>query len=381
MYQRVHPTESLYIHWPFCPYKCHFCPFVALASHDHFMPEYHAALKAEIVAFTAESRETIRTIYFGGGTPSTYPEDLLLDMSGILEKSFALVPDVEVTLEVNPGTVTREKLLAWQKAGINRLSVGVQSLNDQVLKNLNRHQAARDVYQFLELAAPLFENISVDLILGLPGIADAEWQRYLTEIVQWPIKHLSMYFLTVHENTPLYFGVQQKKFDLPADERVVQLYEWSVKEVEKYGFEQYEISNFARPGFRSRHNSVYWQRKPYKGFGLGACSFDGSNRFQNEKNLLTYLKKAQSGNDLGISAETLSTEQVMLEELMLGMRQREGYNLMRLVLPEKRAALSLELAALEQAGYLQVQGEIIFMTPLGLAVENEMVVRLARLCE
>jgi oxygen-independent coproporphyrinogen-3 oxidase len=382
-YQRLVPTQSLYLHWPFCLYKCHFCPFVALAAHDQYMDVYHLALCEEIKKFAAAGTESIDTIYLGGGTPSTYPSHLLLDTFGILKESFNFSPNIEVTLEVNPGTVTQERLLAWSKAGINRLSVGVQSLNDKVLKDLNRHQAARDVEQLMQAASPLFENISVDLILGLPGIADDEWKSYLSHVVSWPIKHLSMYFLTVHENTPLYFGVKQQKFLLPPDDAVVALYEWSVAFLAGHGFEQYEISNFARPGFASKHNSVYWQRKPYKGFGLGACSFDGYSRFQNDKNLLSYLKKATERQPLVVFKEELTAEQIRLETCMLNMRLRSGFDVRKFLdesSPVARKAVYELLHDMYAQGYITLDGSIVTMTARGLSVENELVVRLSDMC-
>lgn len=383
-YSRQLPTRSLYLHWPFCPYKCHFCPFVALAAHDHYMGQYHDALVQEIKTFAHSApTEQIDTIYMGGGTPSTYPPELLLDTFGILNKSFKLSTNIEITLEVNPGTVTPEKIKAWADAGINRLSLGVQSLNDSVLKNLNRHQAAADVDSFMELAAPFFENISVDLILGLPGIADEEWKSYLKTVVTWPIRHISMYFLTVHENTPLYFGVKKQKFLLPPEDAVVKLYEWSVEYLAAHGFEQYEVSNFARAGHKSRHNSIYWQRLPYKGFGLGACSFDGLRRFQNDKNLLSYLKKASEEQSVIGFTEELKPEQAALEECMLGMRIAQGFEISKLLqyaLPERHELVWQLLRDMEEREYLAIANEKIYMTARGLSVENELVVRLARTC-
>ncbi len=204
-------VESLYIHWPFCPYKCHFCPFVALAGHDAFMERYHKALSAEIERYAREhkSSQPLQTLFFGGGTPSTYPPHLLLDMFGTLNNVFTFASDAEISLEVNPGTVTQEKIETWKHVGINRLSIGVQSLNDGVLKRLNRHQSLADVISLFEMATPLFDNISVDMILGLPDVSVQEWKDSLLKIVQWPIKHLSLLFLTVHEDTPLYFGVKK----------------------------------------------------------------------------------------------------------------------------------------------------------------------------
>ena len=292
MHYNLHTkTASLYIHWPFCPYKCHFCPFVALASHDQFMEQYHKALIAEIEQFVDKQSQVvpIKTIHFGGGTPSTYPLVLLLDMMSILNKRFVIEPDVEIALEVNPGTVSLEKIRVWRNVGINRLSIGVQGIDDKVLQSLNRHQTTDQVIDLLTNAAAFFDNISVDLILGLPGISGEHWKLLIMRAVQWPLVHISIYFLTIHENTPLYFKVQANQVSLPDDQEVVALYEWTCDTLAKHGFEQYELSNFARPGYASKHNTAYWNRDAYKGFGIGACSFDGQYRFQNEKNIMKYM--------------------------------------------------------------------------------------------
>ncbi len=375
-------TRSLYLHWPFCPYKCHFCPFVALASHDQYMLQYHEALKKEIVSFGQKMgrKQQLDTIFIGGGTPSTYPIPALLDTSGTLRTWFAFDDTCEISLEVNPGTVTKEKLLGWKQAGINRLSIGVQSLKDEVLKKLNRFQTAGDVYALLNEAQPLFDNMSVDLIVGLPGVTASEWKAIVQEVVTWPIRHVSVYFLSVHENTPLYFGVKAKKITLPHDDEVVDLYYWTVDTLGAHGFMQYEISNFAQPGYESRHNTAYWERKPYKGFGLGACSFDGAGRFQNQKNLMTYLQNNELDQDCTIFAEELTREQIQLERVMLGMRRAQGISLLQLC--EGLSSIEEEkifetIGWLRDNKFIKQAGDHIILTPAGLAVENEIVVKLS----
>ncbi|MBY0110340.1 MAG: radical SAM family heme chaperone HemW [Candidatus Babeliaceae bacterium] len=379
-------VASLYIHWPFCPYKCHFCPFVALASHDEYMGQYHRALTKEIMLYGEYANKVpIKTIFFGGGTPSTYPPDLLLDTFGILKSTFELDATCEITLEVNPGTVTQEKIQAWKRAGITRLSIGVQSLNNTVLSSLNRHQKAADVIELLNQAAPHFQVLSVDLILGLPGISLSEWQELIKTAVGWPIKHISVYFLTVHEDTPLYYGVARKKIKLPTDDVMVDTYHWTAQVLEEHGFMQYEISNFARNGFESRHNSVYWKRLPYKGFGMGACSFDGTSRFQTEKNLMNYLNIVEKANSmqelekLSIVSEMLTENQVWIEELMLGLRQKNGISwsvLHEKLSPEKLEFFKSKIDEFVGLGYIINDQQRFWLTTVGRAVENEIVVAL-----
>lgn len=347
------------------------------------MEQYHKALCTEIEQFGAQYQgaRSINTIFMGGGTPSTYPPHLLLDMFGTLRKVFAFSQTSEVSIEVNPGTVSKEKLTVWKQIGINRLSIGVQSLNDAVLKNLNRHQTAASVFDLLDQAAPLFDNISIDLILGLPDVSPAEWQKLIQRVVTFPIKHISVYFLTVHEDTPLYFKVNTNRIALPSDATMVALYHWTVDTLAAHGFMQYELSNFAQEGYESRHNSVYWDRKPYKAFGLGACSFDGNQRFQNEKNLLRYLEKVERGHDVTIFAELLTPEQKHLEKLMLGLRRRVGVAL-ETILADLTASQQHQfkntVKVLQQKQLLEQHDGIVRLTPAGLVVENEVITQLTR---
>lgn len=376
-------TRSLYIHWPFCPYKCHFCPFVALASHDQFMERYHRALISEIEKFSATYQGTreIDTLFFGGGTPSTYPDDLLLDTFDTLKKQFSFSKDSEVSIEVNPGTVRTEQLALWKSLGMNRLSIGVQSLKDRVLQKLNRMQSAEQVTSLLNVAPQHISNLSVDLILGLPDVSQDEWKELIEKAVTWPIKHISVYFLTVHEDTPLYFKVTTNRVTLPTDETMVQLYEWTVQKLADHGFERYELSNFCRSGYESRHNSVYWNRKPYKAFGLGACSFDGQKRFQNEKNLMKYMDGIEKQQEVISFYETLTPDQIHLERLMLGLRQKRGVawdELSEHVSQKKHAALRHMLERFENNGLVDKKNGRYVLTTAGMAVENEIISQLSK---
>ncbi len=375
-------TRSLYIHWPFCPYKCHFCPFVAIASQDRFMDRYHAALMKEMLLYAQQSpsKQALDTVFMGGGTPSTWPDNLLLDMFGTLRNVFLLSENAEISIEVNPGTVRPEQLLLWKSIGINRLSIGVQSLKDSVLNNLNRKQSSADVFWVIEQASKSFANISIDLILGLPGVSEQDWKELLQQVVTWPIVHVSIYFLTVHEETPLYYRVKKNEVSLTPDDAMVDLYQWSVDFLQQHGLLQYEISNFAREGFQSRHNSVYWDRKPYKGIGLGACSFDGNSRSQNQKQLMKYMNDIDAGNEVTIFSETLTSNQAFLERVMLGLRRSQGLDLLDLMkdLNEAQQQIMNEsIAMLQEHNFLKNNNNRIILTPAGLAVQNDIAARLS----
>jgi oxygen-independent coproporphyrinogen-3 oxidase len=375
-------TRSLYVHWPFCPYKCHFCPFVALASQDHLMARYHAALIKEIKNFAqmCGSNRTIDTVHFGGGTPSTYPNNLLLDMVGILRDRYCISPVAEIAFEVNPGTVCLEQVALWADLGINRLSIGIQSLKDSVLKKLNRNQTAEQVYTLLGYLDGIFENVSIDLIIGLPDVTSEEWESLIEQVLKWPIRHISVYFLTVHEETPLYFKVKANQVVLPGDDEVVALYRWTCDTLAQYGFIQYELSNFAKPGYESRHNTAYWDRSPYRGFGIGACSFDGKYRLQNEKNIMRYMHSIENNETVVVFSEELTQEQIRLERLMLGLRRPRGV-LWEIVIEgcssvgQQKAVMAAQ--RLERERFIEWVGDAIRLTPQGLAVENEVLVQLS----
>lgn len=334
----------------------------------------------DFFAQSVDHRLSLDTIFFGGGTPSTYPDELLLDTFDKLKGTFDIIDDAEVSIEVNPGTVSPKQLVLWKELGINRLSIGVQSLKDSVLKKLNRMQSEHDVRALLAKASELFQNISVDLILGLPGIDDGEWKALLAQVVAWPLMHVSIYFLTVHEDTRLYFDIEQKKVVLPTDDSLVTLYHWSVSFLKRHGFEQYETSNFARPGYRCRHNFAYWERKSYKGFGLGACSFDGKFRFQNCKNLTSYMERAERGASVVDFAEKLTGEQVYLETIMLGLRRAEGVALevlFRGLSDDRKARLTENISWLKSRKYLHEKAGRLMLTPIALVVQNEVAVKLS----
>jgi oxygen-independent coproporphyrinogen-3 oxidase len=340
------------------------------------MGAYHAALKKELIRFAqAQERPVpLKTIYIGGGTPSTWPDELLLDMFATLRTTFDMSSISEITIEANPGTVRIEQIPVWQQVGITRISVGVQSLNDTVLQNLNRQQSAAQVRELISQLAGQYHSVSVDIIVGLPGVSDQEWKTFIAELVTWPITHVSMYFLSVHEGTPLYFRVARKQLVLPPDEGTVDLYYWSVNALAEGGFEQYEVSSFAKPGYESQHNQVYWDRKPFKGVGIGAWSFDGNNRIQNEKNIVHYMNAQQEGKEAVFSGETLSEEAARLERIMLGLRRKNGFLLtdaLEGLSQEQHELFYSRLAALQEKNIVHVSQERVALTATSLALENE----------
>jgi oxygen-independent coproporphyrinogen III oxidase len=375
-------TKSLYIHWPFCAYKCDFCPFVSFAGMNNFMARYNSALLQEIECFFAENKAKkceLETIFIGGGTPSTWPDDLILDTFGRLNSVISVSENIEFTIEVNPGTVRESQFEIFKSIGVNRFSVGVQSLNDSVLKNLNRFQKAQDVYSLLDRAKNYFENISVDLILGLPGVSFEEWKNSLKIVVDLPIKHISVYFLTIYEKTPIYYKIESGEIDLIKDDEFVDIYNWSVDFLESNGFARYEISNFAKMGYECAHNKVYWDRKPYKGFGLAACSFDGTCRFQNHKDLLKYIESVERCEDTSEFCENLTEDQIRLEKIMLGLRTGKGVSRDQIfegLSKNQCELLEGRVAELKNKNFIYEKNGCFIISPLFLTIENEIVLEL-----
>jgi oxygen-independent coproporphyrinogen-3 oxidase len=301
-------------------------------------------------------------------------------MLGILRKNCEITKETEITIEVNPGTVRLEQLGLWKTLGINRISIGVQSLNTRVLHSLNRRQSVEDVAFVVQHASQYCDRVSVDLIIGLPGVTEDEWKTLVHTVMQWPIQHVSIYFLTIHENTLLYFRVKQKTVSLPCDDAVVDMYMWTVDTLSQYGFNQYEISSFAKAGCESRHNKTYWQRKPFKGFGLGACSFDGHSRTQNEKTFMKYMQSLEMSQDVTVFSETLTQEDVRLEKMMLAIRTVKGLSHGELIdglNDHQQQQVDKLIDVLCERNLLIMRDGRLVLTPAGLAMEHDIASRLS----
>lgn len=317
---------GIYIHIPFCRQACHYCNFHFTTS-LRYKDQVVAAIGKEIeLQKEYLSNETVETIYFGGGTPSLLSiEDAIL----ILEKTsriFNIAPDPEITLEANPDDITEEKLTGWKDAGINRLSIGVQSFFEEDLQWMNRAHNARQAMDNLQLAKKHFHNITIDLIYGTPGLTDEKWKQNADTAIALGIPHLSCYALTVESKTPLHKLIRHhKKEDINPDKQSKQfllLMQWA----EEAGYEHYEISNFARPGWRSRHNSSYWGGGKYLGLGPSAHSFNGTERQWNISNNSTYIAALQK-DELVFEKEILTPVQQLNEYIMTSLRTMEGLNL------------------------------------------------------
>jgi len=377
---------GVYIHFPFCVTKCTYCAFVtrsydangaarylaALETELRHFPETCAAVPLEFATFQAD------TLYFGGGTPSRMTPSQLARLLLASRSVFDFAPDTEITLEVNPGDAEPERLEACRNLGINRLSLGVQSFFDRDLALAGRDhdaQAARRAVQMARRAG--FDNLSLDLIAGLPGQTLTDWRTNLLEALALEPEHLSLYLLEVKEGTTLARQLAAGRLPLPDDDLAAEMYLLTLELLGEAGFEAYEISNFARPGYRARHNLKYWQDLPYAAFGVGAHGYDGGERYWNTDRLEDYFTAIDDRHHAVVARTRRTSHERWHEALMLGLRLDEGVDPGRLQsgygvdLWRDYAAVIQELQA---AGLLTVTDARLRLTPRGRLLANEVFV-------
>ena len=354
---------GIYIHIPFCRQACHYCNFHFTTSLKRKNELIAALLKEIELGKGYLPGETVETIYFGGGTPSLLQiEDLGLQIDKMKE-SFILPANAEITIETNPDDITEEKLQGWKSIGINRLSIGIQSFFEEDLQWMNRAHSAQQATDNLKLATRNFNNITVDLIYGTPLLTNEKWKRNVDLAIAAGIPHLSCYALTVEPKTPLYKMIKENQAaDVNPDKQSAQfllLMQW----MEEAGYEHYEISNFAKPGYRSRHNSSYWQGKNYLGIGPSAHSFNGTSRQWNVSNNSIYIESINKGI-IPCQKEILSPTQKLNEYIMTSLRTIEGLDLVHV---EERAAFELRVAGKKhvERGSVIIENDFLKLTREG----------------
>ena len=316
---------GIYIHIPFCRSKCDYCDFYSVAGQEARMDEYQKALMAHMKETAPQTKGwQIDTVYFGGGTPSFYGEKRLRELLRLINKRFDLSKDAEITVECNPDSVDLKMLQALHKAGVNRLSLGVQSACDRELQCVHRPHTFEQAVQAVELARTAkFHNLSLDLIYGLPGQTAEGWQDTVERALALKPEHLSCYGLKVEPGTPLDYRVSRGE-QLPDDDAQADMYLWTVDRLAREGYRQYEISNFARTGFQSRHNLKYWMSHPYIGFGSGAHSDFGGRRYSFLRDLEGYIAGVLNGGTLIDSSDLIPARERGSEYLMLRLRTTRG---------------------------------------------------------
>ena len=318
---------GVYIHIPFCRKACNYCDFHFSTSLG-YKEELIKCIKEELQIRKIELQTPISSIYFGGGTPSILSENEIKELIDQCRKNYEVSKDVEITLEANPEDLTIDLIKGFARSGINRLSIGIQSFQDNILNWMNRSHTAEQAISCIKNAKDVgIINISADIIYGIPKSLNRDWDKEVLKLLELDIPHISAYNLTVEEKTALHKWVNEKKQVMPEQEACNLEYEALVKSLNYAGYEQYEVSNFSMEGFRSRHNSAYWDRAPYLGIGPSAHSFDGNRvRKWNVSNNIKYIKSINSGA-LNSSKETLSELDIANELILLGTRTIFGVSI------------------------------------------------------
>jgi len=375
-------TAGIYIHIPFCISKCPYCSFTSFTSEKIPEKEYINAILKEI---ETRCRETdipdIGTVYFGGGTPSLISPGGISAILSAIAENFKLT-NPETTIEVNPGTVDLEKLKGYRNAGITRLSIGVQSFNDRLLVNLGRSHSRKDALNTLESAGKAgFDNTGIDLIHSIEGESLQDWEDDLKEAVSLHPEHISAYNLTIEEGTPFHHSQEKGLLYLPQEEEQTEMLLTTIEILCSAGYEHYEVSNYAMPGFRSQHNQIYWNGGDYLGIGVSAHSYIRKGwgiRRANSSNLTEYLNLINNKGTAVVDEEILSKEKAMGEAVFLGLRMMEGIVLNDF---ESRFGTGIETAFTNAVEELRTEGFLIYdkdnlkLTRKGLLFYNDVAIR------
>ena len=370
---------ELYLHIPFCVRKCAYCDFLSAPATPSVQEAYVNALKQEIRSFPKKEKYRVRTVFFGGGTPSILLPQHICALMELMQQEFCFAPEAEVSLECNPGTADRAKLEAYRSCGINRLSFGLQSADDAELALLGRIHTWDDFCRTYEAARKAgFSNLNVDLMSALPGQSAKSWAHTLERVLAYRPEHISAYSLIIEEGTPFYERYHaddeiRSRGDrpqfLPSEEEEREMYRLTEQMLARAGMHRYEISNYALPGFDCLHNKGYWQGCSYAGFGLGASSLLSHVRYRNSASLEAYL----AGDFSGREAEALTAEDEMAEFMILGLRMMEGVSAAEFA---RRFGVSVSevygvvLAKQEKLGLLIKNGDRIYLSPRGIDLSN-----------
>lgn len=379
---------AIYVHIPFCIKKCAYCDFLSAPATSQVQARYMRALCLEISGFLEKEKKVLSeyevdSVFFGGGTPSILEAYSLAEVLKLLQKCLFFRRDAEITIECNPGTVTKDKLSVYKEAGINRVSLGLQSANNRELILLGRIHTWEDfLLSYRLFLATGFENINIDLISALPGQTLASYEETLKAAAALTPTHLSVYSLIIEEGTPFYQrygggdtteGKLSENERLPDEETERQMYVRTGEILRAAGYERYEISNYALPGKECRHNQSYWNRTEYIGFGLGAASFFGGCRFSNERELAQYIRLAERGDSVCAQKTRLSVKDGMEEFMFLGLRMMRGVSEEEFFKQFGRGMWEVYGKVLQKhisLGLLEKRGERIALTERGIDVSN-----------
>ena len=364
---------GLYIHIPFCIQKCKYCDFLSACGDDSEKQAYTDALLTEIQKASALCKDrTVSTVYIGGGTPTCLGEEKLVSVVNAVKSCFSLEKNCEFTVEANPETVTLKLMRALYDSGVNRISLGVQSLNDETLKKIGRvHDTIKVLESYAACRVSGFENINYDLIFALPDQSENEFLSDVENLLKLEPKHISLYSLQLEEGTPLFD--QRKKYTFADEDTEREMYYKAREILKEHGLNQYETSNFAVPGFESRHNERYWEQKEYLGLGLGASSYFNNVRYKNPGNMKNYIGFTENFIPLYKEYTELSEDEMQSEFIILGLRKTKGIKISDFNEKFEKDIYSLFGNVIEkhkQNGLLIEQDGCIFLSERGMDVSN-----------
>lgn len=362
----------LYIHIPFCIRKCIYCDFLSVTYDESYANEYVDALCRELV-LKKKSAGVLKTIYIGGGTPSILPEESFNQLFRSIRNNFEFSSEIEITAEANPGTINESKINTLLSIGINRISIGVQSFNDNELKTLGRIHSSEEAVKSIEMIKKAgINNFSIDLMYGIPGQSMDSWKDTLSRAVGFSPKHISSYELTPEKGTPLYKMIGVIK--MPDEELVLEMYNFAIAYLAHRGYEHYEISNFALQGFRCIHNMNYWNRGEYIGAGAGAHSFINGVRSKNTGDIKKYIETINNGVIPETESMRLTHTDEIKEFIFLGLRKTEGISISN----AKKLGMNIPDSCKEliDEEYLGVSGDYLRLTRKGIVISNTVIVKL-----
>lgn len=371
---------ELYVHIPFCVKKCAYCDFLSAPAGEKTREQYVDALIGEIGAYRdneVANNSVVTTIFFGGGTPSILEGSCVERAMVAIRSAFDVAADAEITIEANPGTVTKEKLETYRRAGINRISFGLQSTDNDALKILGRIHTYEEFLESYQLARDCgFDNINIDLISAIPKQTVAMWEQDLKRVAELDPEHISAYSLIIEHGTPFakfYGGDCEGECELPTEEDERLMYQRTEEVLETAGYHRYEISNYAKKGKECKHNLGYWERKNYLGLGLGASSFIDNVRFKNIDILPVYMEKSKNPEVMREEVEHLSLTEQMEETVFLGLRKMQGVSIdevRKQFGPVFEIRYSDNVRRMETEGLIVVEDGYFRLTKKGIDVSN-----------
>lgn len=384
--QQLLETISLYLHIPFCHTRCHYCDFNTYAGILPLREPYVRALLTEIgmagtIAQLPDGKpRRSRTIFFGGGTPSLLSVSQISRILNACNTNFAVDEDAEITMEANPGTLSQEQLIGLRAAGVNRLSMGAQSFDAELLKALGRIHSPKDITKAVyDARVAGFTSINVDFMFGLPGQTMSHWRETIDRALDLHIEHLSLYSLIIEEGTPFYTWTHEGRITPGDEDLCADMYEYADERLQEAGYKNYEISNWSLPGFQSRHNLTYWHNLPYLGMGAGAYSSFGGRRFSDVRDPVEYIRLLKAQQWPEAESETIDRVQAMSETAFLALRTAQGLHLPTF---EQRFAIPFtqfvgdRLRFVEEAGLLEREPDWLHLSKRGRLLGNEVFLRL-----